>query len=262
MRFERLNNTRDLGGIPADGGKTIKRGRLYRSGKLSRATAADLKVIEKLGLTKIIDFRSEKECGENPDPEVAGAVSITLPAVKDMTKGITRDSLSDKRAVEALLYEGMAQEGFAERYMCGMYENFVADEFCRKQYARFLRELTDADDNTVLWHCSTGKDRAGTAAVMVLHLLGVDRDTILADYLKTNGNIKEHIDHLVEIYVPDDAPPRAEKAVRTLYSANEAFLNAMFAKAEELYGSYGRFLTEGLGADEAYRERLKELYLE
>ena len=43
MGFERLNNTRDLGGIPADGGKTIKRGRLYRSGKLSRATPPTLK---------------------------------------------------------------------------------------------------------------------------------------------------------------------------------------------------------------------------
>lgn len=262
MKFERLDNTRELGGIPAAGGKVIKHGRLYRSGKLARATAADLEVIEKLGLTKIIDFRSAKECEETPDPVVAGAVNINLPAVKDMTKGITRDKLSDKRAVESILYEGMAQEGFAENYMCSMYENFVADEFCRKQYARFLRELTDADGGTVLWHCNTGKDRAGTAAVILLHLLGVDREMILADYLKTNENIKEHVDHLVAIYVPDDAPMLAEKAVRKLYSADEAFLNAMYAKAEELYGSYDRFLTEGLGADEAYRERLKSLYLE
>ncbi|UKI49286.1 MAG: tyrosine-protein phosphatase [Clostridium sp.] len=37
-----------------------------------------------------------------------------------------------------------------------------------------------------LWHCSAGKDRAGIATMYVLLALGVEKEEIINNYLKTN----------------------------------------------------------------------------
>ena len=44
----------------------------------------------------------------------------------------------------------------------------------------------DFSEGAILWHCTEGKDRCGITTAMILELLGVDRDTIMEDYLKTN----------------------------------------------------------------------------
>ena len=36
LKLKKLNNTRDLRGIPAAGGRALKAGKLFRSGRLSR----------------------------------------------------------------------------------------------------------------------------------------------------------------------------------------------------------------------------------
>ena len=262
MIFEGLNNTRDLGGFPVSGGRRVKHGRLFRSGNLMRATAKDIAMLEQAGLTKIIDFRSAEERTEKPDPEIPGAESIHLPAVKDMAAGITRDERSDGKAIDAILYQGMAEPGFAMKYMCSMYESFAADEFARSQYARFVRMIADGEKDVFLWHCNAGKDRAGFAAVILLTILGADKQDILEDYLKTNENIAGEVEELIARFVPGGAPGMARDAVRLLFSADEAFLNALYAKTDELFGSFDGFLTEGLGATEQVRERIRKIYLE
>lgn len=261
MNFESLNNTRDLGGLPAADGRVIKPGRLLRSGGLTSAAPADIAELERLKVSKVIDFRSVEEREEKPDPEIKGAVQLHIPAVKDMAAGITRDERSQGKVIDAILLQGMAEPGFAMKYMCSMYEQFVADEFSRSQYARFIREVAYNSEGVTLWHCNAGKDRTGFAAVLIQKLLGVEEDVILSEYLKTNENIAAEVDELVERLVPADAPEGAEAAVRMLFSADEAFLNALYAKADELYGSFEGFLTEGLGVDEKLRRRLRTLFL-
>jgi hypothetical protein len=44
----------------------------------------------------------------------------------------------------------------------------------------------------VLVHCAAGKDRTGIVVATVLTLVGVPREQVLADYLRTNENL-EHL---------------------------------------------------------------------
>ena len=88
-----------------------------------------------------------------------------------------------------------------------------------------VREPCSATSRTptgaALFHCTAGKDRTGWAAALLLHLAGVDDETILEDYLLTNsfssatrekylGLVREHlgadkVDVYERVMVADEA---------------------------------------------------------
>ena len=90
IELEGLLNTRDLGGITGHEGKMIKMGRVIRSDNLSPATENDCKKLNKYGLKKIVDFRTNDEIAASPDKTVCGAEWIHSPILKSLTTGITR----------------------------------------------------------------------------------------------------------------------------------------------------------------------------
>ena len=48
IEFEKLNNTRDLGGLITKSGKKIRKGRLFRSGILVKASDSDIKKLQNI----------------------------------------------------------------------------------------------------------------------------------------------------------------------------------------------------------------------
>ena len=54
-------NARDLGGIPAGGGKYLRTGRIIRSGPISDITAGDEAYLAGIDLRTVVDFRTEWE---------------------------------------------------------------------------------------------------------------------------------------------------------------------------------------------------------
>ena len=78
--FEQVVNFRDFGGCPtADGGR-VRRGVLYRSAHFGEATEGDIALLERLGVSLVIDFRgpSDKEQeGHNRLP--AGVRELLIP---------------------------------------------------------------------------------------------------------------------------------------------------------------------------------------
>src|SRR5437588_10808562 len=70
--------------------------------------------------------------------------------------------------------------------MTAIYRWLVADPRARAGLAAALRAIAEADGVPLLYHCSAGKDRTGWLSAVLLSVLGVDRETILADYLATN----------------------------------------------------------------------------
>lgn len=256
--FEKLINTRDLGGIEVPGGK-IRPGRLIRSGMLGVASESDVQRLAG-NVSTVIDFRSNVERQEVPDPAIEGAVNIHLPIIDDLAAGVSRDSESDEEAVSMLTSNPDAAMG----YMCNMYEEFAVMERARKGYEAFVRKLFEEPDKAVLWHCTAGKDRAGFATAIVLEMLGADRETIIADYLKTNEYIKHDIDAMIEYYFGsiEALDSNTETALWCLFGARREFLEAAIGKAEELFGSFRGFIRDGLhiGDDEieAWRETVIE----
>lgn len=77
--------------------------------------------------------------------------------------------------------------------MRGINRSFVTDPEVRAELGTMFTEFATTD-GPQLFHCTEGKDRAGWTAAMLLSLVGVDRETVYADYLLTNDYSAERIE--------------------------------------------------------------------
>ena len=259
MEFERLNNTRDLGGIVTTDGKHIVCGKLIRSGRLGIGSEEDIRKISET-VSAVVDFRSDNEKSESPDPDIEGVESFHIPVIEDLAAGVSRDQKSDEEAFMMLAND---PDG-ALRYMCRTYEDFVTSESALKGYRQFVDLLLEGREKAILWHCTAGKDRAGFAAAIVLEMLGVDRETIIQNYLKTNDLIEDDINRMVGMFfkMTGSGDKNTESALRYMFSARREYLDAAFDCIEHKYGDFRGFLTDGLGVSEEDIARMRKMYLE
>ena len=75
-------NTRDLGGLPVDGG-IVRARQIYRSTMLANLSDEDLPIFESLGVTIIYDMRTEGERISAPDRLPAGIEVTGLDVLAD-----------------------------------------------------------------------------------------------------------------------------------------------------------------------------------
>jgi protein-tyrosine phosphatase len=117
------------------------------------------------------------------------------------------------------------------------------------------------DSVPALMHCAAGKDRAGLSIAVSLLAVGVERDAIEADYLKSND---PHRRYKVRRSGngPDAMSPEVMELLGPLFDARAEYLDAAFEAIEENWGTTERYLTEGLRLSPATRERLRERLLE
>ena len=258
LKFEKLHNIRDLGGMKTQDGKTILPGRLLRCGHLADLIEPDRRHMEEL-LSVIVDFRTDDEKNRQPDLEIAGTEYHHLPVVDSLTPGITREEEADLSAVARLLFKPRE----AREYMCDLYRGFASGTFVLSQYAKFIRLLLQPRDRAVLWHCTAGKDRAGIGSVLVQALLGVSREDIYDDYLFTAECLKDD-GRTLTAWLMQEAKtnsPLADESIGYLFGTREEYLDSFYHSLEKQYGSMAAFLREGVGIREEEEGRLRELYL-
>ena len=162
-------------------------GVFFRSNEL-QLTTADADALAALGISRIHDLRGQMEIEAHPDVAVPGAVWRHVEV-----SGIPMELVS-----------GLEDAAAAERVMRQVYDVFVREPGARAAYAELLSELATAPVPQ-LFHCTAGKDRTGWAAALLLEIAGVERETILADYLLTNTFSSAHAD---EVPRPHRRAPR------------------------------------------------------
>lgn len=253
--LEGLSNTRDLGGIKTEDGRCIVPGRLLRSGAMATATEADKRtLLEEYHLKTVVDFRTELERSEAPDPVWEGVANVFHPITSESAMGITRE----KGGMADLLDIGEKAEGI----MMQLYPHLVCDESARKQYAKFLRMVLNQEDGAILWHCSAGKDRAGMGATLVLFALGVPEDVIRDDYMRTNEYLKADNDRLIQRLADmHQVTPTQIDGVRTIFETRESYFDSAVDAIRKQYGSMDNYFTKGLGLCEEELKALREKYL-
>lgn len=155
VHLEGAANTRDAGGYPAVEGQHVKRGMIYRSAKLHRLTDAGADAFRALGIATVIDFCNRL----TPWPLFGGdGWSVHFASsVHGCPMSFSKDGPRD------------------EFYVRGVREN--ADTY-REAFAL----LTAGENYPVLYHCAAGTDRTGVMSALLLALLGVERETIVADF--------------------------------------------------------------------------------
>lgn len=155
VHIEGAANTRDAGGYPTHDGRVVKRGMIYRSAKLDRLTDAGAEAYRELGVQTVLDFCNRL----TPWPLFGGDVWSV-----QFTSSVHGCPMSFSK-------EGPPEEF----YVRGVREN-------ASSYRKAFEILADGDNYPVLYHCAAGTDRTGVMSAMLLSLLGVDRETIFADF--------------------------------------------------------------------------------
>lgn len=181
LALRKTKNMRDIGGIPTADGRVIKSGKLIRSGRLHKLPCETVDALIGMGVVNIIDLRTDREIIEHIPTLIDGAEYYNLPLVCTATPGITT-GLSMAGTMMSESKRIKREFGTAENYMTEMYNIIMFEEQSRKKLKKILDILTESEGCTI-WHCNSGKDRAGLVAMLVEGLLGVNRENIIEDYM-------------------------------------------------------------------------------
>lgn len=252
--FHGLGNLRDLGGYRAADGRTVRWGRLYRSDHLGRLSRRDCRRLRALELAVVVDFRSSAEQAAAPSrlPAGQGIRVVALPIFEN------DDSAVAGRIVRERLLRGEIAGMDAAAMLVAAYQE-LATTFT-PVYRQFVAEVLAARGAPLLFHCSSGKDRTGFAAAILLRLLGVPEAAIMADYMRsTTYSLAVHRHRLWLVRLAKGAA--VADLAQALLSVEPAYLQAAFAAIDRTYGSFAAYARDGLGLGDAEIAQLRETLL-
>src|SRR3712207_2613335 len=99
IELDGLVNLRDVGGIPTTDGDAVRPGQLLRSDNLQTLTPADIEALLGLGLTDVVDLRSDYEAeNEGPGPLVGhpGVDIHQLSLFREWREGVGEDKPEER----------------------------------------------------------------------------------------------------------------------------------------------------------------------
>lgn len=226
---------------------------MFRSTALDHLDAGGLKLIGGLGLRTVIDLRTAAERRSSPDECPAGVTWVACDVLGDVP-GAVLAQLS-KVMAEPQDAAGLLGGGKAEAMFEHGYRQMVALPSAIRAYRDFIVLLSSGDRRPLLFHCTTGKDRTGWAAAVVLTILGVSREDIMSDYMLTNVKLLPSLQPVVDEFSMAGGDP---ELLEPVLGVRSGYLDAAFDEASKCYGSMDAYLTIGLGIDDRLRERLRD----
>jgi protein-tyrosine phosphatase len=258
IELKGTSNTRDIGGYKTSDGRTLRWGQIIRSDNLARLTAEDFQKLEELGVKTVIDLRTDREHEQAPTvwqgdhpPQffhfpIGHAKNDWFNAQRKMMKS---NRFTEEEALEHMndAYRMIADEGPPSL----------------KQLVSVVR---DESNWPILIHCSAGKDRAGVATMLILEAVGVDRETIMEDFLLTNeaSRAADKAKALAKARKSSGSGPGSRsgpgmgptpEAWFAILGVEPEMLETFYASVDEQYGSMSAFLSE-IGLDEEARRAL------
>ncbi|MEU5757400.1 tyrosine-protein phosphatase [Nocardia sp. NPDC047648] len=253
MQLSAAPNARDIGDYPTQGNGKLRTGVVFRTDALDKLTAADQQKLVAAGITAVIDFRSPAESGANPDKLPASIPALARP-VYDPGNDFY---LMVGKAVQGgpAVQQQMFGDGKAAGIMRDYYRWLVSDATARGRFGDAIRDVANAT-GPVLFHCTAGKDRTGWMTAILMTALGVPKGQVYKDYLESNDNLaagnKALMDGLVAKGLVTDPA-----LFDPILGVQRDFLDAAFDQAAASFGSFDRFVSEGLGVDGPTLEALK-----
>jgi protein-tyrosine phosphatase len=247
-------NFRDIGGYPTEDGRTVRWGKLYRSGSLHGLTAADYAHLAGLNIAVVCDFRSSRERDAEPI-EWPGANPPVIHA---------RDYEMSSRHVRGALRDPNRTPETIRQAMFGFYADLPYDH--SECYARMFGELL-AGRTPLVFNCSAGKDRTGVAAALIFSALGVPREHILHDYSLSEQLVDYHAlatgDGVSESATGFSALAKVPREVRApLLRSDPDYLAVALDEIERREGSVAGYLKSQVGVGREETEVLRGLLLQ
>jgi len=237
-------NLRDLGGYPSSRGGATRWGRVFRSDRLDAMTDADHARILALGISKVFDLRAEAEVADAPDRLPDGVDLVRLPMSSD---GARSRTIMERIEVGDLT--GFGPDEMSDGYLV------MLDEFTG-HFATVLESVGGGE--TVMVHCTAGKDRTGIMAMVLLATCGVADAHLLDDYELSNSHGPQHGEHFAAALRSRGLDP---DAFATLWTAPRPVMRTVLDAIRERWGGIDGYLEyAGIGGSAAQSVRHRMLY--
>lgn len=166
-------NFRDIGGIRSEKGNLIRQGIIFRSANTDWISKRDIAKLHRLNIRTIIDLRAAYEIRKNKRA-IDNIDYISLPLDFEQT---TRERL------KPFLYKKSSERIISE-ISKSLYLEIL--DAALPAVNKILEIILETEQCPVLIHCQAGKDRTGIICALILLALGIDRQSIIEDYLKSN----------------------------------------------------------------------------
>ncbi len=258
IKMNSTRNTRDLGGFAADGGRTVKYRKLFRSDHLADLTPWDMHIVKALGISTIIDLRSTEEVLRQPDVPVEGITHVHVP-IKPDNKKLLRGKPENENILAWIIHTDKNDNVL--KATTEQYQKLVYHPHTQKMLGLFLENCLLRDDGAVLFHCTAGKDRTGMCAALLLSLLGVEKEMIRDDYLASNAHLAERIEEIVKWTSRDVKDEKLLSEVRLMCMIAPEYFDTVYDAITRQWGSVERYAADVLDFDGEKIEALKERYL-
>lgn len=262
LKIRSVANIRTLGGYKTTDGRRIKR-KLIRSGRLSNISDADIQALQSFGITHAVDLRSDAERAANPVPPLGTITYLTHPlpdlTLSDYAQWVTEYFFAAENSEEKAWY---LSRFFEEQDMRTYYLSLInAPEF--SCHMRELFELLLCDSCQGLqFFCTSGKDRTGLTAMLLMYCLGVDMETVKIDYLTSALQGYCQTEMFVTEISSSNYSMNAAAQAQMYTGVSEAMFDAVVAELEGRYGSIDAYLAREVRLDAQQLAQLREKYLE
>jgi protein-tyrosine phosphatase len=243
----------------------VRPGRFFRSSELSRLSEEGGRRLLQLGITDVADLRSPRELERRGPGAVPAGLEVHLLPFPDV-------SAVDGEAPDEATFQKMMSDRPDDEDVAVAAGRFMTEEYQRfptlggaKRAVRQVISLI-GEGRPVITHCFAGKDRTGFTVATVLETLGVDRDAILADFLRSNAAIAPLRERILESVrdrsETEETLTFAEaRLTDEVLGVREEYLDAARRTIERDYGSYRGYL-EAAGVTDADVARLRAALLD
>ncbi len=241
--FAGAANFRDLGGYAAGNGKCVAWRQLYRSDSLSELTDSDHDIWRELGIRVVCDLRIPSERSNAPDRLPEGNdlqerhIGFLPEGANEMLRAVRGGELTSAAIVEEVIRH---------------YRRLPLDHL--EEYRQIFSLLGAPQNQPLVIHCTSGKDRTGFAAMLILLALGVSEALALEDYLLTNS-YRRDVSHIFNLHI-------GAEEMHTLTSARPEYFSAALGAMHDAFGSTEAYMRDGLGLDDGYLNSLRGVFLE
>jgi protein-tyrosine phosphatase len=245
-------NLRELGGLPTDDGRTVRRGLFYRGSALVGLGQRERALVDGMGLRYVLDLRAAGEASGNEDYLAEGTDYQRIGGMRfddGSEVDFSPEAIARFEEMDPQLFE---DGSFMKRLYVGMAFGNPA--------VHALVEHVAAGEVPVYFHCTAGKDRTGVSALVICLLLGVTREAIMEDFLLTNEYRRSIIESVAD-RMPPDTPPELIERWQKANGVNASDLLAVMAAIDERCGGVEAYFEQEFGIDGQTLAALRDRYL-